>query len=169
VSPVYLSWRARDVGSSLPIVDLARKNNDEAPDLIAGRVAVELARNGGIAVKGARVLILGIAYKKNVEDTRESPALAILNRLEEMGAVCDYHDPYFPVMPVTRDHPRLAGRRSAELTADGLAAYDAVLLATDHSGVDYVLVAQHARLILDTRNVFAAAGLSPAHGKLIKA
>lgn len=169
VSPVYLSWRARDVGSSLPIVDLARKNNDEAPDLIAGRVAVELARNGGIAVKGARVLILGIAYKKNVEDTRESPALAILNRLEEMGAVCDYHDPYFPVMPVTRDHPGLAGRRSAELTADGLAAYDAVLLATDHSGVDYVLVAQHARLILDTRNVFAAAGLSPAHGKLIKA
>ena len=168
VSPVYLSWRARDVGSSMPIVDLARQNNDGAPDLIAGRVAVELAKNGGVAVKGARILILGVAYKKNVEDTRESPALAILNRLEDMGAVCDYHDPYFPVMPVTRDHPRLAGRRSADLTAATVAAYDAVLLATDHTGVDYGLVAASARLILDTRNVFTASGLSPTNGKLVK-
>lgn len=168
VSPVYLSWRARDVGSALPIVDLARKNNDEAPDLIAGRVAVELAKNGGVAVKGARILILGVAYKKNVEDTRESPALAILNRLEEMGAVCDYHDPYFPVMPVTRDHPGLAGRRSADLTEETVAAYDAVLLATDHSGVDYELVARAARLILDTRNAFAAAGLVAAKGRMVK-
>ncbi len=168
VSPVYLSWRARDVGSSLPIVDLARRNNDGAPDLIAGRVAVELAKNGGVAVKGARILILGVAYKKNVEDTRESPALAILNRLEEMGATCDFHDPYFPVMPVTRDHPGLAGRKSADLTAEAVATYDAVLLATDHSGVDYGLVAGAARLILDTRNVFAASGLSPSHGKLVK-
>ncbi len=154
VSPVYLSWRARDVGSATPIIDLASANNDRAPDLIAGRVAVELAKNGGTAVKGARVLILGIAYKKNVEDTRESPALAILNRLEEMGAVCDYHDPYFPVMPATRDHPRLAGRHSAPLTRAGVGSYDAVVVTTDHSDVDYALVGAAARLILDTRNVF---------------
>lgn len=168
VSPVYLSWRARDVGSSLPIIDLARENNDNAPDLIAGRVAAELARHGGVAVGGARVLILGIAYKKNVEDTRESPALAILNRLEQMGAACDYHDRYFPVMPLTRDHPGLAGRRSVVLDAATLAGYDAVLVATDHGGVDYALVAATARLILDTRNVFDNQGITGIGPRLVK-
>ncbi len=165
VSPVYLSWRARDVGSETPIVDLARANNDGAPDLIAGRVAVELGKRG-TAVKGARVLILGIAYKKNVEDTRESPALAILNRLEGMGAVCDYHDPYFPVMPATRDHPGLAGRVSAGL--DRVGDYDAVLVTTDHNGVDYGLVAREARLILDTRNAFDSRGLAVPRDRLVK-
>ncbi len=167
VSPVYLSWRAKDVGSAMPIIDLARLNNDSAPALIAGRVAIELGR-GGVAVKGARVLILGIAYKKNVEDTRESPALAILTELEEMGAVCDYHDPYFPAMPVTRDHPSLAGRQSVALSKDAVAGYDAVLVATDHSNVDYALVASSARLVLDTRNVFATLSLTENCGRLIK-
>ncbi|MEZ5886854.1 MAG: nucleotide sugar dehydrogenase [Paracoccaceae bacterium] len=167
VSPVYLSWRARDVGSATPIIDLARRNNDEAPDLIAGRVAVELGKRGR-PVSGARVLMLGIAYKKNVEDTRESPALAILGRLEAMGAACDFHDPYFPVMPVTRDHPGLAGRRSVELSEAALKAYDAVVVTTDHSAVDYALVARAARLLLDTRNVFSAAGAPAVSGALVK-
>ncbi|MGB3176905.1 MAG: nucleotide sugar dehydrogenase [Albidovulum sp.] len=168
VSPVYLSWRAKDVGSALPIVDLARANNDAAPDLIAGRVAVELAKHGGVAVKDARVLLLGVAYKKNIEDTRESPGLAILKRLEEMGAACDYHDPYFPVMPVTRDHPTLAGRKSIALTAEAIAAYDAVLITTDHTDVDYALIAASSSLILDTRNVFASLGISIGAGQFVK-
>ena len=167
VSPVYLSWRARDVGSETPIIDLARNNNETAPDRIAGRVAVELARRGR-SISGARVLILGIAYKKNVEDTRESPALYALNRLEQMGAVCDYHDPYFPVMPVTRDHPSLAGRRSVALGADAVAAFDAVLVTTDHTDVDYPLVARSAQLILDTRNVFDGQGIPVSDGRLVK-
>lgn len=167
VSPVYLSWRARDVGSAMPIIDLARANNDAAPDLIAGRIAVELAKNSRKPVTGARILILGIAYKKDVEDTRESPALAILNRLEEMGAECDYHDPYFPLLPVTRDHPALAGRRSVDLTRETLGGYDAVLVATDHRDVDYGLVAECAGLIFDTRNAFAARGID-LEDKLIK-
>ena len=168
VSPAYLSWRARDVGSATPIIDLARANNDGAPDLIAGRVAVELSKDGGTAVKGARVLILGVAYKKNVEDTRESPALAILNRLEAMGALCDYHDPYFPVMPLTRDHPGLAGRRSVALTPETIATYDAVVLTTDHSAVDYDLLGRAARLILDTRNVFDGVRHKPGTGRYVK-
>jgi UDP-N-acetyl-D-glucosamine dehydrogenase len=155
VSPVFLSWRARDVGSATPIIDLARSNNDNAPDMIAGRVAVELAKLDGTAVKGAKILILGVAYKKNIEDTRESPALAILNRLEEMGATCDYHDPYFPTMPLTRDHPHLAGRISVQLTAQSVGSYDAVIVTTDHTDVDYELIGKTATLILDTRNVFA--------------
>lgn len=168
VSPVYLSWRARDVGSETPLIDLARNTNETAPDRIAGRVAVELARNGDVAVKGARVLIMGIAYKKNIEDTRESPALYALNRLEEMGAVCDYHDPYFPEMPLTRDHAPLAGRRSVALTPEVVASYDVVLVTTDHSGVDYPLVAESARLILDTRNVFQGQKIGVPEGRLIK-
>ncbi|MCU9849602.1 nucleotide sugar dehydrogenase [Defluviimonas sp. WL0024] len=168
VSPAYLAARARDVGAETPLVDLARVSTAEAPDLIAGRVAGELARYGGVAVKDARVLILGIAYKKDVEDTRESPALAILLRLEEMGATCDYHDPYFPVMPPTRDHPSLAGRASVALTAAKLASYDAVLVATDHSAVDYALLAAEARLILDTRNAFAARGIGADKARIVK-
>lgn len=168
VSPAYLSWRARDAGSSLPIIDLARANNRDAPDLIAGRVAVELSRHGGVPVAGAKVLILGIAYKKDVEDTRVSPALAILKRLEAMGVACDFHDPYFPVMPLTRDDPDLAGRRSVPLTAETVAGYDAVLVATDHTRVDYALVARSARLLLDTRNAFAARGVVPAPGRFVK-
>ncbi|WP_413876595.1 nucleotide sugar dehydrogenase [Albidovulum sp.] len=168
VSPAYLSWRARDVGSALPIVDLARANNDNAPDMIAGRVAVELSKHGGRPITGARVLILGIAYKRDVEDTRVSPALAILKRLEAMGAACDFHDPYFPVMPLTRDDPDLAGRRSVALTEEAVAGYDAVLVATDHTRVDYPLVARSARLLLDTRNAFAARGVVPAEGRFVK-
>lgn len=167
VSPVYLSWRAKDVGSSLPMIDLARSNNDNAPDMIAGRVAVELSKDGGKPVKGARVLILGVSYKKDIEDTRESPALAILNRLEEMGAACDYHDPYFPVMPETRDHPGLAGRVSVPLTAEALGGYDVVLVTTDHSSVDYGLVARAAGLVLDTRNAFDGRGI-PVQGRHVK-
>ena len=165
VSPVYLSWRAQDVGSSVPIIDLARANNDGAPDLIANRTAAELGKRGR-AIKGARILILGIAYKKDIEDSRESPALAILNRLEGLGADCAYHDPYFPVMPVTRDHPGLAGRASQDLATVG--AYDAVLVATDHTAVDYAQVARDAKLILDTRNAFASRGVAVAGGRLVK-
>ncbi|GAB4389157.1 nucleotide sugar dehydrogenase [Albidovulum sp.] len=167
VSPVYLSWRARDVGATMPIVDLARANNDAAPDLVAGRVAAEIARDGG-AVKDARILILGIAYKKNVEDTRESPALAALQRLEKMGARCDYHDPYFPVMPVTRDHPDLAGRRSVALAPAAIAGYDAVVVMTDHDNVDYAAVAGAARLVLDSRNAFESRGIGDFAGRRVK-
>lgn len=168
VSPVYLAWRARDVGTAAPIVELAIRSNEGAPDAIAGRVAVELARRRGVAIGGSRLLILGIAYKKNVEDTRESPALNILDRLEQMGAACDYHDPYFPVMPATRDHPRLAGRQSADLTEATVGGYDAVILATDHGGVDYALVAGAAGLIFDTRNVFAGQRIAVPEGRLVK-
>ena len=85
-----------------------------------------------------------------------------------MGAVCDFHDPYFPVMPLTRDDPDLAGRRSVALTAEAVSGYDAVLVATDHTRVDYALVARSARLLLDTRNAFAARGVVPAEGRFVK-
>ncbi len=168
VSPAYLSWRARDVGSQTPIIDLARASNDTAPDSIAARVAAGLMREAGVAISGARLLMLGVAYKRDVEDTRMSPALEALRRLEEMGAACDYHDPYFKVMPVTRDHPDLAGRKSVALRADTVASYDAVLVMTDHSAVDYALVAASAKLLFDSRNVFDGKGIKVTGGPLIK-
>ncbi len=168
VSPAYLSWRARDVGSRTPIIDLSRKNNESAPDSIAARIVAGLMAKNRVAVSNAKILVLGVAYKKNVEDTRVSPALAALVRLEEMGASCDYHDPYFPVMPLTRDYPDLAGRRSVDLTADVLAGYDAVAVLTDHTDVDYALVARASKLIFDSRNVFAAQGIGVSENRLIK-
>jgi len=168
VSPVYLSWRARDVGSETPIIDLARNTNEQAAETISGRVAVEFSKRGLGAMQGKKLLILGIAYKRDVEDTRESPALGILNCLEGMGASCDYHDPFFPEMPVTRDHPGLAGRVSVTLSADALAGYDAVIVTTDHTAVDYQLIAENAPLLLDTRNVFDGKGIAVTHGRLTK-
>ncbi len=168
VSPAYLSWRARDVGSSTPIIDLARASNEVAPDAIAARVVAGLMTERGVAISGARLLLLGVAYKKDVEDTRESPALKALKRLEQMGARCDYHDPYFPVMPLTRDDPELAGRKSVALSGDAVARYDAVVVMTDHSDVDYGLVAASAKMVFDSRNVFDGRGIDVVGGPLIK-
>ncbi|MBC58413.1 MAG: UDP-N-acetyl-D-glucosamine dehydrogenase [Confluentimicrobium sp.] len=168
VSPVYLSWRARDVGSETPIIDLARFNNEGAPEALATRIRTDLSRRDGVDVNGARILILGIAYKKDVEDTRESPALALLKKLEQMGADVDYHDPFFPVMPLTRDHPDLANRLSVPLDAGTLEGYDAVIVTTDHTAVDYGLVAAASKRVFDTRNAFDGRGIAIDRARLIK-
>lgn len=168
VSPVYLSWRAQDVGSSVPIIDLARASNDGTPDALAVRIASDLNGRASVSISGAKLLLLGISYKRDIEDTRESPSLAILNRLEAMGACCDYHDPYFPTMPLTRDHPGLAGRVSVPLSPQALTGYDAVIVTTDHTNVDYGMVARESRLIFDTRNVFDKSGVSVSGNRLIK-
>ncbi|MGR3762442.1 nucleotide sugar dehydrogenase (plasmid) [Roseobacteraceae bacterium NS-SX3] len=175
VSPAYLSWRAQDAGTAVPLIDLARTSNDAMPAVLAARIAAGLAaRDPGAApdpaapLAGRRLLLMGIAYKRDVEDIRRSPALALLDRLEEMGAGVDYHDPYFPQMPEGGEYPHLAGRRSQELSAEALAAYDAVIVTTDHSAPDYALAAQSARLLFDSRNVFAKAGIPVERGRLIK-
>ena len=167
VSPAYLSWRARDVGSSTPIIDLARGNNEHAPRDLANRIVGAMSVKGK-AVNGAKLLMLGVAYKKDVEDTRESPALAALLEFEAMGATVDYHDPYFPTMPLTRDHPTLAGRNSVELTAEVLKGYDAVMIMTDHTSVDYALVAEHAPILFDARNAIDARGITVTGDRFIK-
>ena len=104
------------------------------------------------SVKGARVLVLGIAYKKNVEDMRESPSVELMEILRAKGAIVDYSDPHVPVFPAMREHHFELD--SVALTAQSLASYDVVLLATSHNAFDYQLIAQHARLIVDTRGVY---------------
>lgn len=167
VSPAYLSWRAKDVGSSTPLVDLARTANEQIPANIALQIVKTLAHRG-VAIENARILIVGIAYKKDVEDTRESPALALLIKLEALGAKVNYHDPYFPVMPTTRDHPQLAGYRSSAINHQTLDEMDAVVIATDHTNVDYAAIAASGVLTFDTRNVFARRGISFSPENLIK-
>ena len=113
----------------------------------------------GKGLEGARVLLVGLAYKKNVDDIRESPGFVIVEHLQERGANVDYYDPYVPEMPLTREHPQLAGRRSVPWTAESIAGYDAAVICTDHDEVDYGLLVEHARLIVDSRNVIRRKGL----------
>ena len=175
VSPAYLAWRAADAGSDTPLINLARSSNDAVPEMLAARMAAELAaRNGsalaetGQPLTGQRILLMGIAYKRDVEDTRRSPALVLLDELEKLGAEVEYHDPYFPRLPEGGEYPQLAGRTSQPLTADNLKRYAAVAVITDHSAPDYDLVAREATLVFDTRNVFEKAGIKVADGRLVK-
>ncbi|MEW2915891.1 nucleotide sugar dehydrogenase [Ruegeria sp. ANG10] len=175
VSPAYLAWRAADAGSDTPIINLARSSNDAVPQMLAARIAAELtARNGsalaetGQPLTGQKILLMGIAYKRDVEDTRRSPALVLLDELEKLGAEVDYHDPYFPRLPEGGEFPQLAGRTSQPLTAENLKRYAAVAVITDHSAPDYDLVAQEAALVFDTRNVFEKAGIPATGGRLVK-
>ncbi|WP_171172366.1 nucleotide sugar dehydrogenase [Ruegeria sp. HKCCA0370] len=175
VSPAYLAWRAADAGSDTPLINLARSSNDAVPSMLAARMAAELAaRNGsalaetGQPLTGQRILLMGIAYKRDVEDTRRSPALVLLDELEKLGAEVDYHDPYFPRLPEGGEYPQLAGRTSQPLTADTLKRYAAVAVITDHSAPDYGLVAREAALVFDTRNVFEKQGIRVADGRLVK-
>ena len=122
----------------------------------------------GQPLTGQRILLMGIAYKRDVEDTRRSPALVLLDELEKLGAEVDYHDPYFPRLPEGGEYPQLAGRTSQPLTAENLKRYAAVAVITDHSAPDYGLVAREAAMIFDTRNVFEKAGIRVTDGRLIK-
>ena len=156
IDPFYLSWKARTLDVEAAFIELAGEVNRAMPERVVGRLADALNESAGKGLKGAEVLLLGVAYKKNVDDMRESPALVLIERLEARGARVQFHDPHVPAIPMTREHARLAGRRSVPLTAERLAGADAVLIAADHDEVDYGLVARHARLVVDTRNAMAA-------------
>jgi UDP-N-acetyl-D-glucosamine dehydrogenase len=123
-------------------------------------LALEMDLRHCRGLNNSRILVLGLAYKKNVDDLRESPALRLMEILERRGAHADYHDPYIAEIELTREHPSFAGRRSIDLVAAAVAVYDAVLIATDHDSVDYEMVVSNAKLVVDTRNICARLGLS---------
>jgi UDP-N-acetyl-D-glucosamine dehydrogenase len=156
IDPFYLAWRARQFDAPARFVELAGEINAAMPALVVERLLAALRTRSGIGLDGARILLLGVAYKPNVGDVRESPAFALWELLEAQGASVCYHDPHVAVLPPTREHRKLAGIESQALTADLLAAVDGVLICTDHAAVDYALVVEHARLIVDTRNATAA-------------
>jgi UDP-N-acetyl-D-glucosamine dehydrogenase len=151
--PFYLAWKAREYGLPTKFIELAGEVNVRMPAHVVERTAAALNR-AGKALKGSRILILGLAYKKDIDDPRESPAFEIIDRLLGSEALVCYHDPHIPVAPAMRSWPELPPMSSTALTPELLAAVDAVVLVTDHSAVDYDLVLQHAPLIVDTRGVF---------------
>jgi UDP-N-acetyl-D-glucosamine dehydrogenase len=167
IDPFYLTWKAREYEIATRFIELAGEVNTRMPYLVVDKLAEAVDRRGQRAFSQTRILVLGIAYKKNIEDIRESPSLKLIELIERRGATASYHDPFVAQIPTTRAHPTLSGRRSVPLTAADIAAFDAVLISTDHDGVDYKLVVDNARIVVDTRNVCHRNGLR--HDKIVKA
>src|SRR5205823_9118009 len=167
IDPFYLAWKSREFGLPTRFIELAGEINHAMPSHVIGRLERALDRTLGLPLSKARILILGLAFKRNVSDIRESPSLKLMELLEERGATVDYHDPHVAEIPSTREYTRFKGRRSVPLSPATIADRDAVLVATDHDALDYRLVADHARLIVDTRNAFARRGI--AGRRIIKA
>lgn len=153
IDPYYLSWKAREAGHVTRFIELAGEINSLMPRYVVDRVADALNRQAK-PLKGSRVFVLGIAYKPDIDDIRETPAAEIITLLQTRGSLVSYHDPHVPRFPSMRNYTLdLTG---IELTAETLAHADCVLIVTNHSSVDYALVSKHASLIVDTRNAMAA-------------
>jgi UDP-N-acetyl-D-glucosamine dehydrogenase len=153
VDPFYLSWKAREYGVSARFIELAGEINVAMPRWVVGKLQAALNERGR-AVKGAKVLLLGLAYKKDVADPRESPAFEIMDLLLGLGADVSYHDPHVPEAPPMRTWPDLPPMRSTELSEEVLRTVDAVVVVTDHSAVDYDAVLAHALVVVDTRGLY---------------
>jgi UDP-N-acetyl-D-glucosamine dehydrogenase len=149
IDPYYLTWKAREVGLPTRFIELAGEINHLMPELVVRRTALAL-NDRGKAVKGSRVLVLGLAYKPDVDDVRESPSFELIEKLEQLGAQVDYHDPHVPATHKMRHYD--LHMTSVELSPQNLASYDCVVIATHHSAYDWQQIASHAKLIVDTRN-----------------
>jgi UDP-N-acetyl-D-glucosamine dehydrogenase len=163
IDPFYLTWKAREFGIATRFIELAGEINTAMPQRVVAKTAAALSERRGRALNGARVLIIGVAYKKNIDDTRESPALTIMEALERQGAQVVFHDPHLAEIPRTREHAQLAGRRSTPLDAAAAASVDTAIICTDHDAVDYRLLVEHCPLVVDTRNACARRGLAGEH------
>jgi UDP-N-acetyl-D-glucosamine dehydrogenase len=151
IDPFYLTWKAHEFGVHTRFIELAGEINSSMPEYVMGKLFEGLNAHGK-SIKGSRVLLLGIAYKKNVDDLRESPSIELIEKLTHLGARVDYSDPHIPVFPhIRRGHFDL---KSVKLTPKAIASYDCVLLATAHDAFDYPMVGRNAKLIVDTRGVY---------------
>ena len=148
IDPFYLTWKAKEFGCSTKFIELAGEINTSMPDYVVGKVMLAL-NDAGKPVKGARILILGLAYKANVDDDRESPTYRLMGKLEELGAVVSYNDPYVPVIRPSREHARYAGRRSAPISGD----FDLLLVATAHDEYRELDLLSFGIPVVDTRNL----------------
>lgn len=160
IDPFYLTWKAREHEIPTRFIELAGEINVAMPRFVVDTLAQALDRRLRVPLSAANILIIGLAYKKNVSDIRESPSFKLIELLEQRGARAGYHDPYVDVVPMTREHAALAGRKSVPLTPSRLAEFDAVLIATDHDSIDYTVIAEHAKLVVDTRNVMHRKGVT---------
>jgi len=153
IDPFYLTWKAREFGHVTRFIELAGEINHAMPSYVVDRLAEALNEHGK-PVRGSKVLVLGLAYKPDVDDTRESPSFEIIELLQDRGATVEYSDPHVPKTVPVRKHD--LGMSSVELTPENLERFDAVVVVTNHRAFDYASVAQHARLVVDTRNAMAS-------------
>nr|WP_269326082.1 nucleotide sugar dehydrogenase [Chromobacterium aquaticum] len=161
IDPFYLTWKAREYGVNTRFIELAGEVNSNMPDYVVSKVAAALNQRKK-AINGSRVLVLGIAYKKNVDDMRESPSVFLMEKLRDLGAEVAYSDPHVPVFPKMREHRFELS--SVALSNEAISGYDCVLLATDHDKFDYAQIKAHAQLVVDSRGKY----LEPA-ANIVKA
>ncbi|HEU5125774.1 MAG TPA: nucleotide sugar dehydrogenase [Verrucomicrobiae bacterium] len=166
IDPFYLTWKAREYGQHTRFIELAGEINTAMPDYVVHRVA-EALNESSKSIKGSRVLVVGLAYKADVDDERESPSYVLMEMLKHRGAHVDYYDPYVPVIKPTREHAHWAGTKSVAWDRKTVENYDLVLISTKHSSVNYQELAQWSRCIVDTRN--AMSGIKTESGRVWKA
>jgi len=150
IDPFYLTWKAREYDFSTKFIELAGEINISMPYYVIQKT-IEALNERGKSINGAKILVLGLAYKKDVDDSRESPSFKIIELLQKKGAAVEYNDPYIPVAPKTRKYS--IGKVSVPLTKENLAQYDCVVIATDHSAYDPEFIVQNSQLIVDTRSL----------------
>ena len=161
IDPFYLTWKAKEYGLSTHFIELAGEINRDMPEWVVAKIADAL-NDRRKSLKGSRILALGIAYKRDVDDMRESPSVFVMEHLRDRGAIVEYSDPNVPVFPKMREHS--FDLASVELTPEVIASYDAVVVLTDHSDFDYAAILEHADMIVDTRGKYRE-----AHSKVVKA
>jgi len=164
IDPFYLTWKAREYEMNTRFIELAGEINTMMPYWVVNKV-MDALNDEGKSLKGSRVLVLGAAYKKDIDDPRESPSFKLMEILINKGAKVDYNDPFIPELPSMRMYD--VQGKSVELTPDSLGSYDCVLVSTDHSVYDWEFICRHARLVVDTRN--ATLGVKDSKAKIIKA
>ncbi|MEW6162627.1 MAG: nucleotide sugar dehydrogenase [Nitrospirota bacterium] len=164
IDPFYLTWKAREYDFSTRFIELAGEINTNMPYYVVHRI-VDVLNEKGKSIKDAKILILGLAYKKDVDDPRESPSFRLIELLEKKGATVDYNDPYIPITPKMRKHK--VNKESVQLTRENLSKYDCVVIATDHSAYDAQFIVENSKLVVDTRNVIGKSGIK--NGKVVKA
>jgi UDP-N-acetyl-D-glucosamine dehydrogenase len=166
IDPFYLSWRAKQFGQKTRFIELAGEINTAMPNHVVDVLEGALYERFNKNLDGSKILILGVAYKKNVDDVRESPAFAIMELLEGKGAKTAFYDPHVKEIPITREHMGFAGRISLEWNSQTFSVYDAALIVTDHDGVDYDVLTKESLLVIDTRN--ATRDTIDTAGKIIR-
>ena len=164
IDPFYLTWKAREYGMPTRFIELAGEINTDMPHYVVGRT-LEAMNDRGKSLKGAKVLILGLAYKKDIDDVRESPSIELIELFRKKGAKVDYNDPYIPMTHKMREHN--LKMKSKPLSAKMLRGYDIVVISTDHSCYDYKWIVKNAKMVVDTRN--ATANVKSGRSKIVKA
>ncbi|WP_431201389.1 nucleotide sugar dehydrogenase [Bradyrhizobium betae] len=161
IDPYYLTWKAQEYGLVTQLIELAGQINTGMPQYVVNQLALALDRQQKIGLNGSRILVVGLGYKKNIDDTRESPALRLIELIEARGATADFFDPFVATIPVTRKS--LAGRTSFKWDIAALSIYNAAVIATDHDCIDYASLVNSCRLVIDTRNACRRAGIDAPH------